>query len=386
MRMRSIGAAAVAAMLAVTGRGGGAEAADQATPGHVWARQGADEAAMRKDLGECVGAAQNLRGKTVGVYTGSFLVDVLETLVATQVADGARRPPARAAFAHRCMAMRGYHAVALSVDEVADLRTRTAADDQAAWVRALYARPDFAGRLEAASKGPPLPLPGSAPEPLTYGAVRFDPAKLSAPGGTIAVGKAVLGGRIAHRRTARLTAAVAFHAGNLWTVDAGHPFYQLVADGEGGAPRVSYWCSTMVEHQPLTKAEQPLCGWAGDGGYAVYPATGQMDWLTPAPDFERPVAYDMDQPLALQPTDEDLVGAMDFTLILRRIDGGSAVLEAHAGMDGDRLTFWRGQVAFGADDRAVLPFWTHRLVLTRAGSGVTAAFTADGDGQGWPAG
>ena len=43
-------------------------------------------------------------------------------------------------------------------------------------------------------------------------------------------------------------------------------------------------------------------------------------------------------------------------------------------------------VAYARDGTAVLPFWTHRLVLRRnltGPGGVEASFTADGDGKGW---
>jgi hypothetical protein len=42
------------------------------------------------------------------------------------------------------------------------------------------------------------------------------------------------------------------------------------------------------------------------------------------------------------------------------------------------------RAGIGADGSAVLPFWRRRRVLTPVAGGVTAAFTADGDGTGWP--
>ena len=80
----------------------------------------------------------------------------------------------------------------------------------------------------------------------------------------------------------------------------------------------------------------------------------------------------------------DLLGDMGFGLAVRKISDSGVVLEAVVNQGSDYETLWKQTVAFDASGRAILPFWTHRLILTRTGKDLAVAFTPDGDGTGWP--
>lgn len=91
--------------------------------------------------------------------------------------------------------------------------------------------------------------------------------------------------------------------------------------------------------------------------------------------------------VAIEPSKNDLLGPVGFSIVLRGLGKSSATLDAWANRESERTLLWSGSIPFSADGTAVLPFWTHRLVLTHAvgenGAGVRARFSADGDGKPW---
>ena len=74
---------------------------------------------------------------------------------------------------------------------------------------------------------------------------------------------------------------------------------------------------------------------------------------------------------------------MDFSLVVKKVTAKAVSLEARAAKDGKTVNFWAGDLAFGDNGKAVLPFWTWRLVFTRDEKSVSATFTPDGEGAGW---
>jgi hypothetical protein len=70
-------------------------------------------------------------------------------------------------------------------------------------------------------------------------------------------------------------------------------------------------------------------------------------------------------------------------LVVRRVAKSGVEVEAWAAMNGRKTMFWSGELAFDPDGKAVLPFWSHQLALTRQDRTVKAVFTPNGAGRGW---
>ncbi len=162
-------------------------------------------------------------------------------------------------------------------------------------------------------------------------------------------------------------------------------FHQVLLPGEDD-PQQTYWCGPMTSQRPLTGPKPMVgCVWIDEDGYAIGMAEG-AEWLAAdVPPSDKALRWkSADATFVFAESDEDLLGPLDFALVVRKVGKTAVSLEADASHDGKFVAFWVGEESFDAQGKAVLPFWTHRLVMTRSGDGVTAAFTADGDGQGWP--
>ncbi len=86
---------------------------------------------------------------------------------------------------------------------------------------------------------------------------------------------------------------------------------------------------------------------------------------------------------SMEESPEDLLGEMDLNFTVKHVGAGGVLLEADARKDGKSVLVWSGELPFDGKGEAVLPFWSHRLKITRRNKHVTAVLTPDGDGAGW---
>lgn len=345
----------------------------------IWGRPGADAAAIQLDAAAClreshlVGVMADMSrtsittpgGQAVGMLFGAGF-------------SAALKPKAQASYAKSCMSGRGNLAVTLTPREAADLKAQSTPQARATWTDALYHSPDFATRLAALAPPPPLPPPPETPrEAFTIGAVRLDPATLTVAGGELHPIQAILSGPITHRRTGRVTATQGF---NGYGVAQGLVVQAAVVQGPQG--RQTYWCGKVSKSWPLD-GYSDHCLWSDGRDVLVFPGR-DASWLD-RPTFNDEPGRQASASFSVTESPDDLIGPMAFGLYLEKVTDQGVRVTAQAALKGKFIDFWSADLPFDAEGRAVLPFWTHRLLLRRSGAGVTASLTPDGDGAGWEA-
>ncbi|MBA3812190.1 MAG: hypothetical protein H0X27_11230 [Caulobacteraceae bacterium] len=361
-----------------------AAAPASAKPMVIWAKDAGASAAMLTDLTACEREAKDVHATYQMAYVPLSPGGLLAAALVGGVAQGIQQHKARLAHVAHCMRGRGYAGIPLTPQEEAQANSQKSPAAAAAWTTRFYASEGFAARAAAAARPVVPPLPEAADEPLTYGGVRFDPARLTAYPGVILKGSPLLGGKVAHRRTARLASGVELHHIIKLDGEADAVFHEVVLPGDDD-PKQTYWCGPMTSHPLAGSQHLTVCAFTNEEGYVVDAAVGQP-WLAGSLIERRarpPEWKSAAVTLGMAPSAEDLLGPLDFTLILKKIEKGGVGLEAVATRDGKSVTFWKGETVFDTQGKAIVPFWSHRLALTRSGAGVTAAFTSDGDGSGW---
>jgi len=294
-------------------------------------------------------------------------------------------PAAQADYVRTCMLGRGYYGIALLPDEEADRDTQKTTEAIAAWIDRFYGRADFGQRLAVASSPPTPPiaiLPRLEPKPLTFGAVRFDPKVLTTASGVVNTSSPVLEGEIYYRRAARLKTDVnAFPV----RISQGSIAYAVVSGGGANGRDETYWCGRMK--LGVFGVGGDYCVTANQDGFTFYdmvaPSGLSRSGLISKFDMYSQVARVASSTYALDDGPGDTGGPIGFALVVKKVGVGGVSLVAKATVDGATEDFWSGDVLFDDQGNATLPFWTHTLVLTRSGDGLTTRFTADGDGRGW---
>jgi hypothetical protein len=158
--------------------------------------------------------------------------------------------------------------------------------------------------------------------------------------------------------------------------------------GGQGAGASGVWCGPYRKDETGREISAPMCTWSLFDGYRAAMATGPA-WLKTSYGFvgEPRKLPEKFGDLVLSPKDQDLIGPMDFALNFDQFDGDGAALYATARRDGKSVTFWRGTIKFDKANQGVLPFWTHRLLITRhigrTIDTLSVQFLPDGDGRGW---
>jgi hypothetical protein len=348
---------------------------------HLWAKVGATDAAAASALDACHAESKGRRyhlpdRTTAAAMMGGGALPYL--LAAGELALDQKS--AEAAFVRHCMRRHGYVWLPLKSDETAALAKLTLAPDRAAWIDRFYAATPVA-RLDSAWAPVAPALPEGVEEPLTFDGLKLEPATLTVVTGIVAKGGVVLSGPVGHVQTARLVGAVDAPVIPELNAAAGTIFYQVVTPTDFD-PEQTYWCGPMTYYTPSGPRTLTYCVDVGEKGYEFNMA-GVEDWYAPPPFPGMPQMRTKAVKLALAPSEKDLLGRMDLTLTAARIDKKFVDLHVSVASGKRHQRIWILHLPFEADGTAVLPFWTHRLVLTRAGDGVTAAFTADGDGRGW---
>jgi len=353
------------------------------TPNVIWAKVGTPSPVMETDYNACVRESD-----TVGVAVSAEFERQLGgdgygpvgIAIGTGVVGGffssALTPGARSSYLRTCMLGRGYHAIGLSPEEVSAFDSVKTPEARTVWLAQFYNRSDFAQRLAASS---PASLRESNDESLTYGAVRFNPAALTPATGIVRVGGVVLSGSIGHRRTAQVQKDIRARFGSgAAQISAGSVLQQVVFPDEDGTDR-TYWCG------PFTRAmfTEVVCARKDADHYFLVHARGAR-WITTGLDPNDGTGEADSDAYITKESADDLVGSIGFALAVRKLSKTSITLEAVVNQGSDYETLWEKELPLDVNGAAILAFWTHRLVLTRSGDGVSVTFQADGDGSGWP--
>jgi hypothetical protein len=368
------GAAAVAAASLLS-------AASSAASAVVWVKAGAGAPTMEGDYQDCtdeahlIGVQLNMSRTTVTAPGG-----VLIGAVVGAGFSAALSPKAHSDYIKTCMEGRGYGGLALTGAEEADYGSQKTPEARNGWLQAFYATPDFAGRRDAvlaklAGPPPSKPVPPAPSEPFTFGAIKMDPATLTVASGEVDGVRAVVSGPITHRTTGRVTKADGFSG---WGVKTGLVVQKSVVSGPDGINQ-TYWCGQVSKAWP--DGINDHCLWAGPGGVSIYPGR-DTPWLD-RPAFSDQPSRQTSASFAVEESPDDLIGPMEFGLYVEKVTTSYVRLVAEAKWNNKYVDFWAADLPFDDQGKAVLPFWSHRLTVTRAGSGVAAAFTKDGDGAGW---
>jgi hypothetical protein len=343
------------------------------TPKIVWAKIGAPSSAMEIDFSACIEESRKLKlHPQSSVPVGPFGM-----LIGDLMAPTTQFPKERADFIRTCMFGRGYHAVRLLPDEEMDLNAVKTDEASAQWAERFYGRGDFAQRLAAAS---PPPLSEANNEPLTYGAIRFDPALLVPASGIIKAGNVVLAGRVSHRRTAQLAVDAEVRPDGYDTrIPAGTVLHEAVFPDEDGTNK-TYWCGSF---RTVAGFIDDMCARNGQNGFVLLHPEG-AHWIATGLDTHGNFGFADRDTFDLIESPTDLAGEIDFAMAVRKISRTSIILEAVVNHGSDYETLWKKTLPLDSSGTVVLPFWTHRLVLTSSGDGIHVTFPADGDGTGWP--
>ncbi len=382
-RWSSRGLVAIAAFVAA------GPAAPEARPVRIWARPQTAVAVTEADFAACVTASKTVQVPVAvaGDYGASQgLGGVVGTLIAEAIVSAVEQPVAERRYTARCMRTRHYVGVPLTAEESARYRALKTPEQAIAWRANVYAAEGFADRLSAAGvRRFPL-APEAEAAPLTLAGVRFDPAALKPSDGVQTEGSVLLGGPIGHRLTGRLGEARDFAWSPLKIhLDAGTVVHQQLIDGDDGD--VTAWCGPGHIVSALGVRRSPMvCVRGADDGYRAYEAVGRP-WLAAGSTLANDPTFlgfkTTATTMPIEPSGEDLVGGMDFALKLTKLGKTSVTLDAVAMRDGQSVTFWSGELPIDPSGKVSVPFWSHRLILTRLpdGKALTVTFTADGDGN-----
>ena len=196
-------------------------------------------------------------------------------------------------------------------------------------------------------------------------------------------GGVILSGRVGHAATARVASAIDIPVIPELTAPAGTVFYQVVTPTDFD-PEESYWCGPLTDFNPNGPRTVTYCIDVNDRGYEIHVASLES-WYAPPPilGLGGGAIRDKTAKLVLKASDVDLLGPYQLSLILTGMDKTSVSLVVDVAQPKRHQRIWAFTLPLAANGTAVLPFWTHRLTLTRSDKGVSAAFTADGDGRGW---
>ncbi len=360
--------------------------AAEAASGTLWVKPGAGPRDAQAAFEGCSKDAQDIRGsdsvviapRGPVVYTvpanatprvraqtaaaagaGGLIGDLLVYAIEENAAVSALRAKA---LPH-CMHAKGYHTLVLNPQEIGEQSRVDSPQKEATWLDALYARPDFAQRVQIASR-PHSRLPAqdiaSAP-PTVFGSLQFDPSKLVAGSGVVMQDGAVLSGSVGHWRTAKLKTSAYLRGAKGGMLPAGAAF-QLSALNQ-----TPYWCSTE-------DSENHVCLRMEGDYYVSIPAKGRS-WLVNGVPPNASESGDIDETdIDLVESADDAVGPVDFGLQIRNLTNKSVSLVAVGKRGTETFEFWRNDLDFNDKGEANMRLWTYRMVLTRSGRGVTVRY------------
>lgn len=144
-----------------------------------------------------------------------------------------------------------------------------------------------------------------------------------------------------------------------------------------------FWCASVSALTVFGRQNDQLTCFrrAGEGYEGVWPDQGRT-WLATTDQSTTPVFRRADA-LHIEESEIDLIGPMEVRLEIQRIVRDLITVRIFARRDEqDALVMTVTRLV--ENGQAVIPMWSHRLVLTVADGKAQASLTADGDGEGLP--
>ncbi len=237
----------------------------------------------------------------------------------------------------------------------------------------------FARKMETLT----VPAEELKPTDFVIGGVRFDPTALvvdTAPQGPRGV---VARGVMNHALTGRVTQDVEMGSMLNARIPAGTAAHQVEIFRELalGGRTTRFWCAPVSALTVFGRQNDQLTCFrrAGDGYEGVWPNQGRS-WLATTDQSATPVLRRAEA-LHIEESQTDLIGPMEVRIEVQRIVRDLITVRIFARRDEqDALVMTVTRLI--ENGQAVIPMWSHRLILTVADGMAKATLTADGDGQG----
>ncbi|WP_024353112.1 hypothetical protein [Brevundimonas naejangsanensis] len=224
-----------------------------------------------------------------------------------------------------------------------------------------------------------------APTPFVIGGVRLKPEAMTAGQGVISRGGVVLSGPAEYALTGRLSRPLNLRAP---LINDFAPEGMILHEVEfarttplGARTMTRIWCGPIGAPTIWSSKRVTMCLRRGQSTplEAFWPSTGRP-WLgttmssgavgaLPAYDFE------------IERSPSSLLEPLDVRAEIQRLTDAAVTLRIFA-RKGDEDALILVLSPEFKDGEAAIPLWSHRLLLTRSDAGVTARFSADGDGEG----
>lgn len=286
-----------------------------------------------------------------------------------------------------CMRARGFAKTQLSDEQQKTYRSLNDDAARAQWQDAFRADMTSEDYVEAL-KPKATPLPSARDEPFVVGLVRFNVDRVKVSSSPIYAGGAILVTDGHYRQTAKvkyrtLLATLSALGRSYPLVVKADAIYIQTYEGRPGA--LGPWEDKTVWCGPVEMRGKPgtMCFRSTFEGYQFQPT--EPDWfpqIGPVLELNKPLTP---ASLVLDELPVDLSAPPPFEVSLRvdRISKKAVELSAVARRDKTQIPFWKGATLFDGSGRAVLPFWTSRLIMTREGKGISVVLQEGGDGTGW---
>lgn len=208
--------------------------------------------------------------------------------------------------------------------------------------------------------------------PFVIGAVRVDVSAMTVTPGVVER-RAVLASAPAMRaRTGRVEREVRTSTGGARIAEGAiwHFVEQPDTGTEGIATQRGYWCGPGRIVSIIGSVASTFCaGEQASGLWRVYPADGQP-WLVGTYLTTQPIVMYADA-LPVEDLAQDPLAPFRFQVVLRDLDDRRVRLLARGADESTSVPVWYGEFDW-VDGQVSVPLWSHRLVLTRTGDGVTA--------------
>lgn len=384
MKRRIWSAALAVSVMAASAQASGVEAA----PLYAFDKSGATPNQVIADMQTCADRASHVPLNAAPVV-GPSLIGGLVAGVVVGVYEGVQRAHAMTAAADGCMYGLGYTRLDLTPEEDASFRAARSREAKQAWVRAFVDK-DLSSRIAAAAPSQPKMLPQLGPEPFAFAGVRIDPATLKVVSGPTPNYRPLLTATVSHRRIAILEQDVQAERPIHLSMAAGAVLYGVDGAGLSSPEQTTLWCGPAVSRFFGRERTGTACLLSTEAGLALLPG-GAVPWMMSPeqlPSQVRPEAVTSGWANVV-PADGDRLGAMDLVLEALTIEPDRVRLRATVQRAGEKTPIWTGDVAFGPDGRAVLPFWSKWLILKRTYDKdgdrylVEPSLQGGGPGAGW---
>ena len=264
---------------------------------------------------------------------------------------------------------------------IAAERTAPPLDFAALRARVAAANPDLANAVSEAAAEAEDEL---EPTPFVIGGVKLDPAALTVGEGVLGRGGVVLSGQAEYAVTGRLAKPLNLRAPLINdTAPEGLILHQLEfarTSPVGARTMTRIWCGPIGVPTVWSRNRVTMCLRRGLTGEleAFWPSTGRP-WLGTT-QATGSVAALQARGFEIAPSPTSLLDPLGFRAEIQRLSETVVTVRFIARKGTEDAVVLAVTTEF-EDGVATLPLWTHRLILTRSGAGVTAALTADGDGS-----